>query len=225
MRQKSWWRPVALALLLGCPLSSLALDVHLQSLSPAPGLKPTAPLGALEGMTEAINCGLDFLNTAKKCGLSALKETASPFTVKFDPMFCRLTMRFNIGQLIDGMLKHWLAGAFAQLDTPFVGALCLLGIGAQYCPTGSSLSSTANSTTSSLAISPSNWLKAATARLNTHVSEQQALQDTLDQAASGSNAITTPAAPATTTTPPAETAKSATEEKRDGKTGLDTLLP
>ena len=110
-----------------------ALDVHLQELPPAPGLAPSAALDPLEGLREALSCGLDFLGTAKNCGLSAPSEAASPFLVKFDPMFCRLTMRFQIGEMIDGLLKQWLAGAFARIGSPALGALCLLGIGPQQC--------------------------------------------------------------------------------------------
>ena len=110
-----------------------ALDVHLQELPPAPGLAPSAALDPLEGLREALSCGLDFLGTAKNCGLSAPSEAASPFLVKFDPMFCRLTMRFSVGEMIDGLLKQWLAGAFARIGSPAVGALCLLGIGPQQC--------------------------------------------------------------------------------------------
>lgn len=110
-----------------------ALAVHLQELPPAPGLAPSAALDPLEGLREALSCGLDFLGTAKNCGLSAPSEAASPFLVKFDPMFCRLTMRFQIGEMIDGLLKQWLAGAFARIGSPALGALCLLGIGPQYC--------------------------------------------------------------------------------------------
>ena len=50
-------------------------------------------------------------------------------------MFCRLTMRFSIGEWIDGLLKQWIAGAFARLSSPAIGALCLLGIGPEYCET------------------------------------------------------------------------------------------
>ena len=110
-----------------------ALDVHLQELPPAPGLAPSAALDPLDGLREALSCGLDFLGTAKNCGLSAPSEAASPFLVKFDPLFCRLTMRFSVGEMIDGLLKSWLAGAFARIGSPSVGALCLLGIGPQYC--------------------------------------------------------------------------------------------
>ena len=109
------------------------LDVHLQELPPAPGLTPSAALDPLEGVREALNCGLDFLGTAQRCGLSAPSETASPFLVRFDPLFCRLTMRFAIGELIDGLLQQWIAGAFARIGSPVVGALCLLGIGPHSC--------------------------------------------------------------------------------------------
>ena len=109
------------------------LDLHLQELPPAPGLRPSEPLDPLAGVRDAVNCGLDFLNAAQACGLSAPSETASPFLVRFDPMFCRPTMRFSIGELIDGWLKQWLAGAFARSNSPAIGALCLLGIGAQFC--------------------------------------------------------------------------------------------
>ena len=73
------------------------LDLHLQELPPAPGLAPSAALDPLEGLREALSCGLDFLGTAQRCGLSAPSEAASPFLVQLDPMFCRLTMRFQIG--------------------------------------------------------------------------------------------------------------------------------
>ena len=109
------------------------LDLHLQELPPAPGLRPSEALDPLAGVRDAVNCGLDFLNAAKACGLSAPSETASPFLVRFDPMFCRPTMRFSIGELIDGLLKQWIAGAFARLDSPAIGALCLLGIGPPFC--------------------------------------------------------------------------------------------
>ncbi len=109
------------------------LDLHLQELPPAPGLRPSEALDPLAGVRDAVNCGLDFLNAAQACGLSAPSETASPFLVRFDPMFCRPTMRFSIGELIDGWLKQWLAGAFARSNSPAIGALCLLGIGAQFC--------------------------------------------------------------------------------------------
>jgi len=109
------------------------LDVRLQELPPAPGLRPSAALDPLEGVREALNCGLDFLGTAQNCGLSAPSEAASPFLVNFDPLFCRLTMRFSVGALIDGLLGGWLAGAFARLGSPAVGAPCGLGIGPQYC--------------------------------------------------------------------------------------------
>jgi hypothetical protein len=113
--------------------SGHGLDVHLQHLPVAPGLMPSAALDPLEGVREAVNCGLDFLDTAKHCGLAAPAETASPFLVRFDPLFCRLTMRFAIGELIDGLLGHWIAGAFARIGSPVVGALCLLGIGPHSC--------------------------------------------------------------------------------------------
>ena len=95
-----------LAGLLAAAPAARALDVHLQELPPAPGLRPSAALDPLEGVREALSCGLDFLGTAKACGLSAPTETASPFSVRFDPMFCRLTMRFSVGETIDGLLKQ-----------------------------------------------------------------------------------------------------------------------
>ncbi len=113
--------------------SGHGLDVHRQVLPPAPGLVPSAALDPLEGVREALNCGLDVLGTAKSCGLSGPDDAASPFLVNFDPLFCRLTLRFGIGELIDGLLGDWLAGAFARLGSPAVGALCGLGIGPQYC--------------------------------------------------------------------------------------------
>ena len=126
-------RPLLWAGWLGVAPASHGLDVHLQHLPVAPGLTPSEALDPLEGVREAVNCGLDFLNTAKHCGLAAPAETAAPFLVRFDPLVCRLTMRFAIGELIDGLLKQWLAGAFANLETPVIGALCLLGIGPHYC--------------------------------------------------------------------------------------------
>ena len=114
-------------------IPAYGLDLHLQELPPAPGLRPSEALDPLAGVRDAVNCGLDFLNAAQACGLSAPSETASPFLVRFDPMYCRPTMRFSIGELIDGWLKQWLAGAFARSNSPAIGALCLLGIGAQFC--------------------------------------------------------------------------------------------
>ena len=114
------------------PVSYTHLDVYkrqLQELPPAPGLTPSDALDPLDGMRNALNCGLDFLNTAQRCGLSSPQEAAAPFTVHFNPTFCRLTLRFSIGELIDGLLRHWIAGAFARISSPFIGALCLLGIG------------------------------------------------------------------------------------------------
>lgn len=132
MRQKI--RPLWLAagLLVAAPASH-GLDTHLQELPPAPGLVPSEALDPLEGVREAVNCGLDFLATAKNCGLGAPEALASPFAVTFDPLFCRPTMRFTIGRLIDELLNQWIAGALARLDSPAIGALCLLGIGPQYC--------------------------------------------------------------------------------------------
>ena len=126
-------RPLLGAVGLAVAPASFGLDVHLQELPPAPGLVPSAALDPLEGVRETVNCGLDFLDTAKHCGLAAPAETASPFLVRFDPLFCRLTMRFAIGELIDGLLGHWIAGAFARIGSPVVGALCLLGIGPHSC--------------------------------------------------------------------------------------------
>jgi hypothetical protein len=126
-------RPLLGAVGLAVAPASFGLDVHLQELPPAPGLVPSAALDPLEGVRETVNCGLDFLDTAKHCGLAAPAETASPFLVRFDPLFCRLTMRFAIGELIDGLLGRWLGGAFANLETPVIGALCLLGIGPRDC--------------------------------------------------------------------------------------------
>lgn len=113
--------------------AAAGIDLHLQDLPPAPGLRPSEALEPLSGLQEAVNCGLDFLDTAQRCGLSAPSKVVSPFLVRFDPMFCRLTMRFSIGEWIDGLLKQWIAGAFARLSSPAIGALCLLGIGPEYC--------------------------------------------------------------------------------------------
>ena len=122
-----------LAGLLAVAPAARGLDLHRQELPPAPGLTPSAALDPLDGLRNALNCGLDFLGTAQHCGLSAPSEAASPFLVNFDPLFCRLTLRFGIGELIDGLLGDWLAGAFARLGSPAVGAPCGLGIGPQYC--------------------------------------------------------------------------------------------
>lgn len=119
--------------LLAAAPAGYGLDVHLQELPPAPGLTPSAALDPLAGLREALNCGLDFLGTAQRCGLSAPAEVAAPFAVTFDPLFCRLTMRFSIGEMIDGLLKQWIAGALSRIGSPAVGALCLLGIGPQFC--------------------------------------------------------------------------------------------
>jgi len=119
--------------LLAATPAGYGLDVHLQELPPAPGLTPSAPLDPLAGLREALNCGLDFLGTAKRCGLSAPAEVAAPFAVTFDPLFCRLTMRFSIGEMIDGLLQQWIAGALSRIGSPAVGALCLAGIGPQFC--------------------------------------------------------------------------------------------
>lgn len=110
-----------------------SLDVHLQELPSAPGLTPSDALDPLDGMRNALNCGLDFLNTAKQCGLSSPDQAVAPFTVHFNPTFCRLTMRFQIGELIDGLLRQWIGGAFARINTPVIGALCFLGIGPNQC--------------------------------------------------------------------------------------------
>lgn len=125
--------------------ASHGLDLHLQTLPVAPGLTPSQALDPLEGVRDVVNCGLDFLNTAKNCGLSATDEVVSPFSVSFDPMYCRLTLRFQIGALIDSLLKQWIAGALADLDTPVIGALCLLGIGARYCGSTSTPSTSTSS--------------------------------------------------------------------------------
>lgn len=119
--------------LLGLAPAGHALDVHLQDLPPAPGLTPSAPLDPLAGLRDALNCGLSALDTGKACGLSGLEAVASPFLVSFDPLYCRLTMRFGIGQTIDGLLGDWIGGALARVGSPAVGALCLLGIGPQFC--------------------------------------------------------------------------------------------
>jgi len=86
--------------LLAATPAGYGLDIHLQELPPAPGLTPSAALDPLAGLREALNCGLDFLGTAKRCGLSAPAEVAAPFAVTFDPLFCRLTMRFSIDEFM-----------------------------------------------------------------------------------------------------------------------------
>lgn len=129
------------ALLISTPPAH-ALDIHLQRLPGAPGLAPTEAFDAMEGVQEVLSCGLDVLNTAKNCGLSSVSQVTSPFLVSFDPVYCRLTMRFAIGQLIDGVLGQWLNGALPDLNAPWIGALCLLGIRPGAC--GSAASSAAS---------------------------------------------------------------------------------
>lgn len=126
-------RPLLWASWLGIIPASYGLDVHLQELPSAPGLTPSDPLDPLDGMRNALNCGLDFLNTTKQCGLSSPVEAAAPFAVHFNPTFCRLTMRFPIGELMDGLLRQWIGKAFARINTPVIGALCFLGIGPNPC--------------------------------------------------------------------------------------------
>lgn len=121
-------RPLLWAGWLGVTPASHGLDVHLQDLPPAPGLTPSAALEPLEGLRNTLSCGLDFLGNARNCGLSTPYDAAAPFAVTFDPLFCRLTLRFAIGELIDGLLQNWLAGAFARIGSPAVGALCWLGM-------------------------------------------------------------------------------------------------
>jgi len=115
------------------------MDVQTQLLPPAPGLSPTEPLDPLEGVRDAVNCGLSFLDGAKRCGLTSISDAASPFLVRFNPMSCRTTMRFPVGELINSLLGDWIGGALPLADTPLIGALCLLGVGPQYC--GASVSS------------------------------------------------------------------------------------
>lgn len=126
-------RPLLGVGLLGLAPAGHGLDVHLQALPPAPGLTPSAPLDPLAGLRDALNCGLNALDTGKACGLSGLEAVASPFLVSFDPLYCRLTLRFSVGELIDGLLGDWIAGAFPRSGSPAVGALCLLGIGPPGC--------------------------------------------------------------------------------------------
>ena len=126
-------RPLLWASWLGVIPASYGLDVHRQELPSAPGLTPSDALDPLDGMRNALNCGLDFLNTAQRCGLSSPVEAAAPFTVHFNPTFGRLTMRFAIGEWIDGLLQQWIGKALARINTPVIGALCLLGIGPHQC--------------------------------------------------------------------------------------------
>ncbi|MGB4946986.1 MAG: hypothetical protein WBQ05_07290 [Candidatus Competibacter denitrificans] len=213
---------LALIALLGLPLSVPALEVHLQNLSPAPGLRPSEALDPLEGLTQAVNCGLDFLNTAKNCGLTAPSKAASPFAVTFDPMLCRLTMRFSIGELIDGMLKKWLAGAFARLDTPIVGALCLIGIGPQFCPSSSRTTSSGSGSTINIIPESLFSKKSSTATSVDTTSSQKTTLDEAQREATTSQPITaTP--PTTPVTPPAAT-ENTPRNTTDGDTGLDRLV-
>lgn len=214
MPRQKWLQTLTLTTVLGLPLGSHALDVHLQNLPPAPGLNPSQPLGPLEGVTNALSCGLDFLNTAKQCGLTAPTEAASPFMVNFDPLFCRFTLRFSIGELIDGLLKNWLAGAFARLDTPVVGALCLLGIGPQYCHSPSSMA-----LPQSAVIPQHRLLNKAPPSTGASAAQQQSLQDALKEATRElPPPATAPVLPDSQTTPP-----SSNREPADA-TGLDTLV-
>ena len=184
--------------------SGHGLDVHLQHLPVAPGLTPSAALDPLEGVREAVNCGLDFLDTAKHCGLAAPAETASPFLVRFDPLFCRLTMRFAIGELIDGLLGRWLAGAFANLETPVIGALCLLGVGPRDC---------GSTETAALPRSPVVPHRAPPVPTSTarHSAFQDALRAAQEEPAARGAALSPPPSP-----PPPET-------DRHDATGLDSL--
>ena len=196
-------RPLLGAVGLAVAPASFGLDVHLQHLPVAPGLTPSAALDPLEGVREAVNCGLDFLDTAKHCGLAAPAETASPFLVRFDPLYCRLTMRFAIGELIDGLLQQWIAGALANLETPVIGALCLLGIGPRYC------GSTGNAPLVSPAVphrAPP--MPTSTAR---HSAFQEALRAAQEEPAARGTALSPPPPP-----PPPET-------DRHDATGLDSL--
>ena len=126
---------LCVGLLIGTPPAH-ALDIHSQQLPGAPGLAPSNALNALDGVQEALNCGLDVLNTAKNCGLSSVSEVTSPFLVRFDPAYCRLTMRFPIGELIDNLLQQWSSGAFHRSDLPWIGALCLLDLQMEACQSG-----------------------------------------------------------------------------------------
>ena len=183
-----------------------ALDVHLQALPPAPGLNPSRSLGALDGMKEALNCGLAFLDTAQQCGLSGADAALSPFAVTFDPMFCRLTMRFSVGGLIDGLLKDWLAGAYARLGSPSVGALCVLGIGPQYCGAQNNASSMMSP------VLPPRRFQKPLAPVGASASQQQAVQAALEAATRP-----TPDAPRPTPAP-------SESENPNHATGLDSLI-
>jgi hypothetical protein len=214
MPRQIWLQTLTLATVLGLPAVSHALDVHLQNLPPAPGLNPSQPLGPLDGVTNALSCGLDFLNTAKPCGLSAPTEAASPFTVNFDPLFCRFTLRFSIGELIDGLLKNWLAGAFSRLDTPAIGALCLLGMGPPYCHSPSAMA-----LPQSVVIPQSRLLNKASPPTGASAAPQKSLQDALNEATRESPPPTTvPALPDSKTLSP-----SSARDPADA-TGLDTLI-
>jgi hypothetical protein len=115
------------------------MNIQTQLLPPAPGLAASEPLDPLEGVREAVNCGLSFLDGVKRCGLTSISDAASPFLVRFSPLYCRATMRFPVGQLITNLLSDWIAGALPLADTPLIGPLCFLGVGPQYC--GASVSS------------------------------------------------------------------------------------
>lgn len=203
------FRPVLWVGLFGLSAASHGLDVHLQQLPPAPGLTPSEPLDSLEGLQNALNCGLDFLETAKQCGLSAPSQVVSPFMVSFDPLFCRLTMRFPIGELIDGLLKQWLAKALARVSTPVIGPLCLLGIGPQFCGGGRDGQSLIGP-----ALTPGGPLQDATTEAAAR--QQRALREALKAA--------TAVEPSASPTPPAPAAQTAPEKTDHDPTGLDRLL-
>ncbi|MBL8260046.1 MAG: hypothetical protein JNM60_09590 [Candidatus Competibacteraceae bacterium] len=213
--------PVLVVLLAASP-DSHGLDVHLQALPPAPGLRPSQGLDPLAGVKEALNCGLAFLDGAKACGLTGVEQASSPFSVTFDPMFCRLSMRFDVGQLIDGLLNDWISGALARIGTPKVGLLCLLGIGPQFC----------GAARSSLMMSPAPAVpqsallqKMSPEATKAAARQQQAVRETLDAAlrdqgrpatAGQNGAAPAPAAP--------QTAPKPEDGQESEKTGLENLL-
>ncbi|NMQ21086.1 hypothetical protein E4P82_18935 [Candidatus Competibacter phosphatis] len=222
MSRKGWPRRLLIIACLGVlgVRSAVGIDLHLQDLPPAPGLRPSEALESLSGLREAVNCGLDFLDTAQRCGLSAPSKVVSPFLVRFDPMFCRLTMRFSIGEWIDGLLKQWIAGAFARLSSPAIGALCLLGIGPEYCETQQMNAAVSSlSTRLKNAVVPPGAVSSKAA-LAPSPAQQQPLESIQEQTRDAGRPVPSVPAPVLTPSSPDPVTP---ERNPDEPTGLDRL--
>ena len=128
-------------------------------------------------------------------------------------MFCRLTMRFSIGEWIDGLLKQWIAGAFARLNSPTIGALCLLGIGPQFCS-----SATTTPTLFEAAVRPG--AVSSKAALPPTRAQQQRLEAIRQDTTQGGIVPTAPTPPAAS-----DPTLDAISSERDAheRTGLDRL--